>query len=163
MFFETPSKSPPREVSISFMFSCGAAFAIALSRRLDAAPGRGGMPPHVLVVEDNVGAAEALAEILEAEGYAVALASNGLLALAKIETHTFDVIISDLRMPELDGPSFYREIERWQPAPRSRPNTATSFVRLTSPSSRNPSTKLTYCKLSGGCFQNSAEKGRATR
>jgi CheY-like chemotaxis protein len=78
------------------------------------------MPPHVLVVEDNVGAAEALAEILEAEGYAVALASNGLLALAKIETHTFDVIISDLRMPELDGPSFYREIERWQPALLSR-------------------------------------------
>src|SRR5262245_27049470 len=79
-----------------------------------------GMPTQVLVVEDDVGVAQALAEVLEEDGHTVEVASNGLLALAKIETHTYDVIISDLRMPELDGPSLYREIERWRPALLSR-------------------------------------------
>lgn len=59
------------------------------------------MPTHVLLVEDDVGVAEVLAYGLEADGYTVEVAANGLLALAKIETHTYDVIISDLRMPEL--------------------------------------------------------------
>jgi CheY-like chemotaxis protein len=78
------------------------------------------MPTHVLLVEDDVGVAEVLAYGLEADGYTVEVAANGLLALAKIETHTYDVIISDLRMPELDGRGLYREIERRQPALLSR-------------------------------------------
>src|SRR5512132_3789794 len=78
------------------------------------------MPTHVLLVEDDVRVAEVLADGLEADGHTVEVAANGLLALAKIETHTYDVIISDLRMPELDGRGLYREIDRWQPALVSR-------------------------------------------
>jgi len=78
------------------------------------------MPTHVLLVEDDVGIAEGLAYGLETDGHTVEVAANGLLALAKIETHTYDVIISDLRLPELDGRGLYREIERWQPALLSR-------------------------------------------
>jgi CheY-like chemotaxis protein len=78
------------------------------------------MPTHVLLVEDDVGVAEVLAYGLEADGHTVEVAANGLLALAKIETHTYDVIISDLHMPELDGRGLYREIEWWQPALLSR-------------------------------------------
>jgi signal transduction histidine kinase len=36
------------------------------------------------------------------------LVSNGRLALAKVDERTYDLILSDIRMPELDGPSFYR-------------------------------------------------------
>jgi CheY-like chemotaxis protein len=78
------------------------------------------MPTHVLLVEDDVWVAEVLADGLETDGHTVEVAANGLLALAKIETHTYDVIISDLRMPELDGRGLYREIDRWQPALLSR-------------------------------------------
>ena len=71
--------------------------------------------PRVLVVEDEIRIAQLLAEVLEAEGYEVDTVANGLLALEKIEMHDYDLILSDLRMPELDGLGLYRQIERRQP------------------------------------------------
>ncbi len=78
------------------------------------------MPTHVLVVEDDVTVAQLVADVLQADGHTVETAANGLLALAKIDTHTYDLIISDLRMPELDGAGLYRELERRHPALLSR-------------------------------------------
>ncbi len=72
-------------------------------------------PPRILVVEDELRVALLLAEVLEAEGYEVETVANGLLALEKIEEHDYDLILSDLRMPELDGLGLYRELERRQP------------------------------------------------
>jgi len=77
-------------------------------------------PPRVLVVEDEIRVAQMMAEVLEAEGYEVDTAGNGLLALEKIEAHDYDLILSDLRMPELDGLGLYRELERRQPTLLSR-------------------------------------------
>ena len=74
-----------------------------------------GGPPCVLVVEDELPLAEMLASILADEGYRVELACNGLQALARIEKHRYDLILSDLRMPELDGVGLYRELKRRQP------------------------------------------------
>jgi CheY-like chemotaxis protein len=42
-------------------------------------------------------------------------ASNGRLALEKLEERAYDLILCDLRMPELDGPGLYRELERRAP------------------------------------------------
>ena len=70
---------------------------------------------HVLVVEDEAFIAEILAEILVAEGYEVDVACNGRVALEKIRAHDYDLIFSDLRMPELDGLGLYRELERRHP------------------------------------------------
>ena len=56
-----------------------------------------------------------LATVLADEGYEVDVACNGRLALEKIEAQDYDLIFSDLRMPELDGVGLYRELERWQP------------------------------------------------
>jgi len=78
------------------------------------------LPPRALVVEDELRVAQLVAEVLEAEGYEVDTAANGLLALEKIEAHAYDLIVSDLRMPELDGRGLYRELERRQPALLSR-------------------------------------------
>ncbi len=78
------------------------------------------LPPRALVVEDELRVAQLVAEVLEAEGYEVDTAANGLLALEKIEAHAYDLILSDLRMPELDGLGLYRELERRQPALLSR-------------------------------------------
>jgi DNA-binding NtrC family response regulator len=70
---------------------------------------------RVLVVEDDAPIGRMLASILADEGYVVDLASDGLTALGKIEAREYDLILTDLRMPELDGVGLYRELERRQP------------------------------------------------
>jgi DNA-binding NtrC family response regulator len=70
---------------------------------------------RVLVVEDDVPIGRMLASILADEGYVVDLASDGLTALGKIEAREYDLILTDLRMPELDGVGLYRELQRRQP------------------------------------------------
>jgi CheY-like chemotaxis protein len=41
--------------------------------------------------------------------------ANGARALEKLQEQTYDLILTDLRMPELDGPGLYRELERRNP------------------------------------------------
>jgi PAS domain S-box-containing protein len=76
-----------------------------------AAPvGRG----RVLVVDDEPEIAGLLAERLRAEGIEVATASSGRRALALLEGGGFDAVISDLRMPDIDGAALATEIAgRW--------------------------------------------------
>src|SRR5712691_9550032 len=78
------------------------------------------LPLRALVVEDELRVAQLVAEVLEAEGYEIDTAANGLLALEQIEAHAYDLIVSDLRMPELDGRGLYRELQRRQPTLLSR-------------------------------------------
>jgi two-component system NtrC family sensor kinase len=75
---------------------------------------------RILVVEDQPAVAQVIAEVLEADGHDVETAANGRLALDMIEARPYDLIISDLHMPELDGVGLYREIKRRQPALLSR-------------------------------------------
>lgn len=70
----------------------------------------------ILVVDDEPDVLEVLAEVLTLESYEVDTAANGIVALRKVEERTYDLILSDLRMPELDGPGFYHELERRHPA-----------------------------------------------
>ena len=74
----------------------------------------------VLVVDDEKEIAALLADLLALDGHRVTTASNGLAALDQIEHQEYDVILSDLRMPTLDGPGLYREIERRHPRLLSR-------------------------------------------
>jgi CheY-like chemotaxis protein len=79
-------------------------------------------PPRarVLVIEDEPTVAQMMVDVLEADGHEVETAANGLLALEKIQKRPYDVILSDLRMPELDGVGVYRALERGRPALLSR-------------------------------------------
>lgn len=61
---------------------------------------------RVLIVEDAFDATEALASFLRKAGHAVNQAGNGKEALAEVITHPPDVVLLDLLMPDLDGPSF---------------------------------------------------------
>jgi PAS domain S-box-containing protein len=74
----------------------------------------------ILIVDDEVIIAKTLASLLRRTGYTVDTAANGWLALAKLQEQTFDLILCDLRMPELDGPALYRELERHYPHLRRR-------------------------------------------
>ena len=71
--------------------------------------------PRILVVDDEPFVAQLLVDTLVADGYEVDTAANGLLALEQIEQHVYDLILSDLRMPELDGLGLYRQLELRRP------------------------------------------------
>ena len=58
---------------------------------------------HVLLIDDERAIRRALKEILEFEGCQVTEAENGAQALQLIKDHTFDLIFSDVKMPQMDG------------------------------------------------------------
>ncbi len=61
------------------------------------------MPPTILVVDDDPGLRRGLVDALADAGYTVAEATDGLMALKQIARHVPDLILSDVRMPHLDG------------------------------------------------------------
>jgi two-component system NtrC family sensor kinase len=78
-------------------------------------PSRAQEEKAILVVDDELGIASALAYLLRRSGYHVDVATNGRLALDRLGDRDYDLILCDLRMPELDGPGLYREVERHRP------------------------------------------------
>ncbi len=74
-----------------------------------------GERPWVLVVDDESIIAQLIADVLGGEGYDVDTAPHGVAALERLEQRTYDVVLSDLRMPELDGLGFFHEIEQRYP------------------------------------------------
>ena len=71
---------------------------------------------RILVVEDEAEIAQMVAEILGRDGHEVILAGSGREALARLEGAPVDLIISDLRMPDLDGPGLHGELTARSPA-----------------------------------------------
>ena len=67
-------------------------------------------PTRVLLVDDEPTLRRALGKILTIAGHEVTTAANGQEALAQIEASSFDVIVSDIRMPGMDGLSLLRAI-----------------------------------------------------
>lgn len=67
-----------------------------------------------LVVDDEEGVCEAVKAVLETEGFAVTTTTSSPEAVGLVRARRYDLIISDLKMPVLDGMQFYdkvREIE----------------------------------------------------
>jgi two-component system, NtrC family, sensor kinase len=75
---------------------------------------------RVLVVDDEVSIRLLLHDILHLDQHSVALASNGVEAAGLVENEEFDVIITDLKMPGMDGASFYRQVRERDPAQAGR-------------------------------------------
>jgi DNA-binding NtrC family response regulator len=70
---------------------------------------------RILVVDDEPGIAGVLTEVLQLDGHVVETVGNGEAALEKLAIGGYDLILSDIRMPDLDGPALYREVERLHP------------------------------------------------
>jgi len=66
----------------------------------------------ILLLEDNIELSLTLVDLLELSGYSVLLARNGLEALAKISDFSPDVIISDIKMPVMDGSLFLQTLRK---------------------------------------------------
>ncbi|MEO5794842.1 MAG: PAS domain S-box protein [Rhodoferax sp.] len=77
---------------------------------LQAAPQK-----RVLVVDDEPELAKLMRFLLENEGYEVATAESGAVALEMLEMVRFDAIVSDLRMPDMDGPGLWRAVSAQHP------------------------------------------------
>ncbi|MBI1951179.1 MAG: response regulator, partial [Acidobacteria bacterium] len=67
------------------------------------------------VVDDEPFIPDLIEEILSAQGHRVTKATNGNQAVELLASQRFDLILSDLRMPGLDGMGLYREIRRRWP------------------------------------------------
>jgi CheY-like chemotaxis protein len=63
-------------------------------------------------VDDEPGIAGVLAEVLQLDGHVVETVGNGEAALRQLASGAYELILSDIRMPELDGPSLYWELKR---------------------------------------------------
>jgi len=65
---------------------------------------------NILLIEDIDQERTALCEVLKDGGYRVTAVGNGVSALEELKGHNYDLIISDLRMPELDGLGLLRKL-----------------------------------------------------
>jgi PAS domain S-box-containing protein len=103
----------------------GATFVVRLSR--DAARNA---EPHsteagdvghtqalrVLVIDDEEDVGSVICDILELEGHSVDVETSARGALERIKQRDYDIILSDMRMPELDGVSFHKILQESSPA-----------------------------------------------
>ncbi|MBP2314438.1 response regulator [Azospirillum soli] len=67
-------------------------------------------PVHILVAEDEPLAAMALEDFLSRRGFRVTLAQDGLEAMERHRDDPADAVITDLRMPRMDGRALIREL-----------------------------------------------------
>ncbi len=80
-------------------------------------------PPHsgplagltILVVDDDLGICQSMAELLQCEGAETAFAVCAADALTLIAAHRFDLVVSDVVMPDMDGYDLYMELKERRP------------------------------------------------
>ena len=78
---------------------------------------RGGGRASILIVEDDAAMREMLREALEDDGYAVETAANGRAGVERVQKGGVDLVVSDVKMPEIDGLDMLREIKAVSPSP----------------------------------------------
>jgi signal transduction histidine kinase/ActR/RegA family two-component response regulator len=87
--------------------------AVEMAAEAESAPVA---PRTILVVDDEEEIAEVVAEMLQRDGHTTHVATDGAAALEMLARQPFDLILTDTKMPVLDGLSLYHEIERRFPS-----------------------------------------------
>ena len=96
----------------------------------------------ILLVEDDSFCSDFISSELSSHGYLVQTASNGLSAMKLIESNKFDVVITDIFMPDMDG------IELIQNLRKNSPNLPI-FVLTAGGATNSPEDFLRYAKKFG--------------
>ncbi len=73
-------------------------------------------PPCLLLVDDEPSVLSALRRLFRPQGYQVLLANSGAEALAMLDAQPVDLVVSDMRMPEMDGASVLEAVRSRHPA-----------------------------------------------
>ncbi|MDO9350132.1 MAG: response regulator [Deltaproteobacteria bacterium] len=71
--------------------------------------------PHVLLMEDEMNVAKGLEMVMREEGYEVDLADTGQGALDKFRASEFDLLVADLRLPDMDGMEVVQHVREKRP------------------------------------------------
>ena len=127
-------KSHRGKISVSSSIGKGTTFTIELpgvedtGRRLSVSEvdknskykNSGHKGASVLVIDDEATVCDVIKEMLETEGFDVQVASDAENALKLIDTNAFDLILSDIRMPRIDGRELYRTVVKRHPELKDR-------------------------------------------
>ena len=70
---------------------------------------------RVLVVDDEIDVAELIGEILSRDGFSVDIVHSGIEALTHLEAGRYDLVLSDLNMPEMDGSELFQVLSDRHP------------------------------------------------
>ena len=70
---------------------------------------------HVLIVDDDINLSEATADILGDMDYRCTICRNGLEGFEEVKNNSYDVVLSDIKMPKMSGVEMAREIKRIKP------------------------------------------------
>jgi signal transduction histidine kinase len=113
------------QIAVDSRPGAGATFTVALPERRDAPTDLPSAPEErtppagrlaVLLVEDDAVVGDLLTEFLAVEGHAVDRALDGRQALERLRDRPYDLIITDIQMPDVDGATFYRALQEIAPA-----------------------------------------------
>src|SRR5574341_744839 len=69
---------------------------------------------RILVVDDDLGVREAMLSVLRTQGWQAEGAMDGLDALTRLQHGRFDVIVTDVHMPRLDGLALLRQVRKME-------------------------------------------------
>ena len=70
---------------------------------------------RILLVDDDAGVCQSLKDLLEAERCFVETAVSGIYAMESLDKHQFDVVLSDVVMPDMDGYQLYQHVRKTKP------------------------------------------------
>jgi CheY-like chemotaxis protein len=70
---------------------------------------------RVLVVDDDAGVCQSLKDVLEAERCCIETASSGVVAMKCLEREQFELVLSDVVMPDMDGYELYQTVKKQSP------------------------------------------------
>ena len=95
----------------------------------------------VLVIDDEVDVSSTVCRILEWNGYAVTCAGTGGDAIERLRREKFDIVVTDMFMPDVDGPQIIAATRSHQPATRVVAMSG-GGAYMTSPDALNVARKL---------------------
>jgi DNA-binding response OmpR family regulator len=76
----------------------------------EPSPSQPNPPARILLVDDDPMVTQLITDMLRLDGHDVDTAPNGVAALEKVKRRRYDLVLSDLHMPEMDGAGLYREL-----------------------------------------------------
>lgn len=71
---------------------------------------------EILVIDDNEWIRDTLKQLLAMNGYQVDVARNGGVGLDKVKSKRYDMVLTDIQMPEMDGIELLKQIKKYDPA-----------------------------------------------